>query len=71
MKLMRILVSLSMLVMAGWILLHFVLMWVYGSVVVFEDNIGIRAFETVLFSMLVLLGSYALVKECRHNKKRR
>lgn len=65
MKLVRILVSLSMLVMAGWILLHFILMWIFGSVVVFEDNIGVRAFETFLFSMLVLLGSYALVKEWR------
>lgn len=66
---MRILVSLSMLVMAGWILLHFVLMWLYGSVVVFENNIGIRAFETLLFSVLVILGSYALVKECIRNKR--
>lgn len=67
MKTMRILVSLSMFVMATWILMHFSLMWIFGEVNLFEENLVFRAFETTLFLGLLILGLYVCIKECRSN----
>ena len=51
-----------LIVLAGWTLFTFIMIWIYGHVTVYEDNLWVRGVETILLAAVVIFGMYAFVK---------
>ena len=57
-----LLVTLLALALMVWALVQFGVIWTYGSVMVYEDNLYVRGIETALFSGLIAILIHKLVR---------
>ena len=51
--------------MATFLLVHFVLIWVYGKFYIFESNMFILSLETTLMVAVLFFSLYCLVEQLR------
>ena len=65
-KIKEILAGLLLIPMAGWILWHLVLLYIYsGQVTIVESSKGILIVEMIAFSLIALLGIERVIRSIK------
>jgi len=55
--------------MAAFLLFHFGLIWVHGSFYIYEPNLLVLSFETVMLAGILGFSFYCLIKQLRLIRK--